>query len=176
MFRRPRSAQSLISRAVRRLLLQSPRGSPLASYLAQIDHFRPDLCVVSEGSNLMATEWLEGLQARGWPTVCVSHAVNPGQWPEDNIRGRAIRAYSRLRRSYYVSQANLEDTQRQLGNILPNAEVVRNPFGVAFDAGPPWNRNPVPLRLAFVGRMHPPAKGQDLLFEVLALPTGGNVT
>lgn len=170
MLPRPPGHGGLLSRGIRKLLSQSSLGSMTARHLAQLDDFRPDLCVVSEGSNLRATEWLEALHARGWPTVCVSQAVNLSQWPEDHMRGRLIRAYSQLRRSYYVAQANLEDTQRQLGTALSNAEVVRNPFGVAFDAAPPWNRNPGPLRLAVVGRMHPPAKGQELIIEVMALP------
>lgn len=170
LFLRPRKPPGLVTRALRQCLPRLANGSAVGCQLNRLRGLRPDLCVVSEGSNLSATAWLEGLRERGWPAVCVSHAVNPGHWPDDSLRPRLVRAYSGLRRSYYVSQANLEDTQRQLGVPLGNTEVVRNPFAVPFDAAPPWPGQREPLRLAFVGRLHPPAKGQDLLFEVLALP------
>jgi glycosyltransferase involved in cell wall biosynthesis len=60
--------------------------------------------------------------------------------------------------------------EKQIGCQLRNAEIVRNPFGVAFNDSPPWT--PLgrgnEIRLACVGRIDPSAKGQDLLLEVLA--------
>lgn len=161
MLLRPRKPPSLIARALRKFFPRSQPQSAAARQLSEMAEFRPDLCVVSEGSNLSATEWLEGLHDRKWPAVTISQAVNIQQWPDDVIRPRLVAAYS---------QANLDDTQRQLGIALGNAAVVRNPFAVPFDAAPGWNRQSFPLRLASVGRLHPPAKGQDLLLEVLALP------
>jgi glycosyltransferase involved in cell wall biosynthesis len=55
---------------------------------------------------------------------------------------------------------------------LPNAEVIWNPFNVAFDAAPPFPTfsEKDGLLLACVGRLHPPSKGQDILLEALASP------
>ena len=51
-----------------------------------------------------------------------------------------------------------------------NAEVVRSPFKVPIDAALPWPSTDEggELRLACVARLHPPSKGQDILFDVLA--------
>lgn len=170
LFLRPRQSPQFVARVLRKLLALRGPASTVSRHLSRADAFRPDLCVISEGSNLSALEWLEAIHARGWPVVTISQAVNIQQWPDDSLRPRLVAAYSGAKRNCFVSRANLEDTQRQLGAFLPHSEVVRNPFAVPYDCAPAWNGQLTPLRLACVGRLHPPAKGQDLLLEVLALP------
>jgi glycosyltransferase involved in cell wall biosynthesis len=48
--------------------------------------------------------------------------------------------------------------------------VVRNPFNVDFDASLPWPDAAEGLKLAFVGRLEPGAKGCDILLDVLSSP------
>src|SRR5262249_55981873 len=58
------------------------------------------------------------------------------------------------------------------GRELSNAEVVWNPFNIDYHAAPSWPKSGEngELRLACVARLHPPSKGQDILFEALATP------
>ena len=79
-----------------------------------------------------------------------------------------VDALSLARRCYFVSEANLRLAEKQIGCELSNAEVVRNPYNVAFDASPAWPALDGELRLACVARLDPGQKGQDLLFEALA--------
>ena len=76
------------------------------------------------------------------------------------------------RRCFFVSEANLRLAEKQIGDPIPNAEVVRNPVNVAMDASPAWPgfNNKGEFRFASVGRLHPPSKGQDILFEAFAAP------
>jgi glycosyltransferase involved in cell wall biosynthesis len=62
--------------------------------------------------------------------------------------------------------------EKQIAGELANAEVVRNPFNVSYEASPPWpaSGNDAEIRFACVGRLYPPAKGQDIFFEALAQP------
>src|SRR5580704_6769702 len=75
-------------------------------------------------------------------------------------------AYSGAQANFFVSEANLELTRRQLAHPLPKAQVVRNPFNVSYNASPAWPDEKI-WKLACVGRLEPAAKGQDVLFDVL---------
>jgi len=77
-------------------------------------------------------------------------------------------AYRGCVESYFVSRRNLQLFETQIGEPLPGATVVRNPFGVSYDAAPQWPDDTATLRLACVGRLDPKAKGQDLILEVLS--------
>ena len=85
---------------------------------------------------------------------------------------RYRKGLSAAARCYFVSRANLRLAEKQLGCELSNAEVVWNPFNVDYHASPPWPKLGADgeLRLACVARLHPPSKGQDILFEALATP------
>jgi glycosyltransferase involved in cell wall biosynthesis len=72
-------------------------------------------------------------------------------------------------RCYFVSEANRRLAEKQIGTKLVNAEILSNPFNVQFNASPSWPSGEAgELRLACVGRLHPPSKGQDILLEALA--------
>jgi glycosyltransferase involved in cell wall biosynthesis len=92
------------------------------------------------------------------------------RWPDDRRAATISRAYLGVRKAYFVSKANLGLFERQLGIRLPQGAVVQNPFNVRWDARPAWPADSGAIRLACVGRLEPGAKGQDLLFQVLAKP------
>jgi glycosyltransferase involved in cell wall biosynthesis len=74
-------------------------------------------------------------------------------------------------RCYFVSEANRRLAEKQIGIQLGNAEIIRNPFNVPFNAAPPWpSGETAELRLASVARLDLAAKGQDILLEALAAP------
>jgi glycosyltransferase involved in cell wall biosynthesis len=133
---------------------------------------QPDLVVFSDGGPFPFAEALELCVTRQLPFVTIGQSNSDKMWIDDQRAGRFRRALSVARRCYFVSQANLRLAERQLGSKLHNAEVVWNPFNVSFDAEPAWPalREGEELRLACVGRLHPPSKGQDILLEALSRP------
>lgn len=162
---RPWKRPSLAARVVARLGLPQ-RGSGWREILS----FGPDLVCVSRGSTLCGTEWMELCRAEGISYVSLAQANFEQWWPDDIRAGAIIRAYEGAKRAYFVSRANLLLFERQLGIHLPNGEVVWNPFNVSWEASPIWPAETGTLRLACVARLDPGAKGQDLLFQVLAKP------
>jgi glycosyltransferase involved in cell wall biosynthesis len=70
----------------------------------------------------------------------------------------------------FVSEGNRDEAEIFFGQRFPNARIVRNPFNVPYDAAPSWPSSDDVIRLACVGRLDPAAKGQDILFKVLARP------
>ena len=56
--------------------------------------------------------------------------------------------------------------------MLSNAEIIRNPFNVDFHTAQQWPEIDASkeLRLACVGTLHPPSKGQDILLNALSGP------
>jgi glycosyltransferase involved in cell wall biosynthesis len=134
---------------------------------------RPDLVVFSSGTAFPFVDLVEICRSRSVPFVTIGQANHDGWWLDDNLAQRLRPAMLAASRCYFVSEANLALAERQLGCRLPNAEIVRNPFNVDYNVALAWPRLGTPelVRLACVGRLHPGSKGQDILFQVLALPT-----
>ncbi len=132
----------------------------------------PALVVFNDGSAFPPVRLLEICVARGVPFVTIGHANSVWGWCTDPIAARYRAATAAALRCYFVSEANRRLAEQQIGGELANAEVVRNPVNIPFDASPPWppSDGDGELRLACVGRLHPPSKGQDILFEALAQP------
>jgi glycosyltransferase involved in cell wall biosynthesis len=127
--------------------------------------------VVCQGGNVDGLLWMEACLKLKLRYVVIAQAAAEPWWPDDDEARRLSQCYVGAAASYFVSAANLELSSRQFGSALPRARVIRNPFGVRYDAAPPWPENPTgELRLACVGRLDVKAKGQDILLRVLALP------
>lgn len=74
----------------------------------------------------------------------------------------------------FMGERNRELFELQLGRRLPQSLIVRNPHGAQGMEPLPWpestDQETSTLRLAFLGRLEPIAKGHDILFQVLAQP------
>ena len=132
-----------------------------------LDEIRPDLVVISQGSNTGDYPWMEECSRRKIRFVTLSNCAASDFWPSDAEVARAVQVYREALACYFVCKANLELTELQLATPLRNAKIVRNPFLVSYDANPEWPRNGSTKQLACLARMEPKAKGQDLLLEVL---------
>jgi glycosyltransferase involved in cell wall biosynthesis len=132
----------------------------------------PEFVVISDGSPFPPLDLLEMCAAKRLPFVIIVQCNQYFWWPADDLVERYRVALAAALRCYFVSDANRRIAEKQIGCELPNAEVVRNPFNVDFTASPPWPPlgRDGELRFACVGRLDPPGKGQDILFEVLAGP------
>ncbi|OYT69782.1 MAG: hypothetical protein CFK52_12970 [Chloracidobacterium sp. CP2_5A] len=137
-----------------------------------LERLSPEGVVISQGANF--DEWslffAEECRRLGLPYAVITQANSLLWTPSDALLERVAQMFLSARRAYFVSQGNWRLLEKQIGEPLPNAEVVFNPFNVAFEARPPWPAEDRPLRLGCVARLEPAAKGQDLLLEVLALP------
>lgn len=161
----------MFRRVVRKL-----SGNRAAPHVAYVEKFlverNPSLVVISNGCALPPLYLVELCIKRQQPFVTIAQANHDGLWPHDDAAQLYRKALPAALRCYFVSDANRRMTEKQIGTELANAEVVRNPFNVPFDMKPMW---PSPssngeLRFACVARLHPPSKGQDMLFEALSTP------
>ena len=151
-------------------LLRRVRGDGGLNWL---DRLRPELLVVSQGGNLDGAAWMCHAADLGIPFVTVAQMADDNQWPHQEVSERAAHGYRHARQCFFVSRGNLRTTELQLACPLPQGSVVFNPVNL-----PPDLPLPVPwptsgdgvFRLAFVGRLAPAAKGQDLALQLLALP------
>jgi glycosyltransferase involved in cell wall biosynthesis len=129
---------------------------------------RPDLVCVSNGNYFDGLAYLEFCAAAGIPFASIVQANGEFLWPHDDLADRILAAYARARRTFFVSHANRELMERHLGAPIEASDVVRNPFNTAWEAPADWPAEDGGTRLACVARYDPSAKGQDLLFAVLA--------
>jgi glycosyltransferase involved in cell wall biosynthesis len=153
--------------------LTAPGKVPVAVDAEQLIAARPpDLVVISDGAPFPPLALLEMCMNKGLPFVIIVQCNHYFWWPPDSLTERYRTAIAAALRCYFVSDANRRIAEKQIGCELSNAELVRNPFNVDFDAAPPWPQrgHDGELRFAWVGRLEPPGKGQDILFEALATP------
>src|SRR5258708_6149843 len=158
-------------RFVRRKLSSKTRGVlDLEELLPSV---RPAVVVMSDGSALPPIEIAEMFATKKWPFVSIGQNNCELWWPSDELAARYRKILPAALGCYFVSLANQRVAETQLGYKIENAEVVRNPFNVVYDAAPPWPSIDVnsELRLACVARLDPAAKGQDILLEALAHPS-----
>jgi len=131
---------------------------------------KPDLVVISQGGNSDGIVWMEFCRKAGYPYCSISQCNNDFWWVEDATAVELAARYREARGVYCVSRHNLRMLEWQIGETLPNAKVVWNPNKVSASDLLPWPAETGKTRLASVARLDPPAKGQDMLFQILALP------
>ena len=166
-----RIRQSVGSRLLRRCgsLLGQPGQTVKERQMSVfLDIASPGLACISHGGIACGLEWMELCALRGIPYVSICQANGENMWPQAAQAERLGRAYIAARASFFVSEANKELFEEQIGQRLSNAEVVRDPFNVPYETDIPWPPSNDGIRLACVARLDPRAKGQDLLFKVLA--------
>jgi glycosyltransferase involved in cell wall biosynthesis len=135
---------------------------------------RPALVVTSDGGALPPIDIAEMFVTKKWPFVSIGQNNCELWWPSDELAARYRKILPAALRCYFVSLANQRVAETHLACKIENAEVIRNPFNVVYDAAPPpWPPIDVnsELRLACVARLEPAAKGQDILLEALAHPS-----
>lgn len=160
---RPRTPASALLHLVRQRMLD----------LAGLDYLRKaDLVVISQGMNLDGLPWMQACLRRGIRYAVLAQSAAESWWPSDREAEPLAEGYSHAAMSFWVSQANLALTRRQLACELPRATVVRNPFKVSYDAPIRWptESSDGELRFACVARLDPRSKGQDLILDVLRQP------
>ncbi len=134
----------------------------------RLKRFDPDLVIISQGHNSGGFHWAKICCEAAIPYVMIVQCNYEHWWFQEQV-GEAAASYSAARRVFCVSQANLDLLRLQVGEQLPNAELVRNPYNVSPEPAPAWPDENKRWRLACVARMEPAAKGQDLLLQLLAL-------
>jgi glycosyltransferase involved in cell wall biosynthesis len=131
--------------------------------------FKPDLAIISQGHNSGGFEWAKVCRDAAIPYVILVQC-NSEIWSLQEQLNTAKASYLGALRVLCVSRKNLDLLCEQLGEPLPNAELIRNSFNVSPDRPSPWPSEDGILKLACVARIDPPAKGQDMLLEVMAMP------
>ena len=131
---------------------------------------RPALVVISQGQNFDGAPLALLCRRLRVPYVVISQKATELNWPTDQVRAHHAAALGGARLAVFVSEHNRRLTEDQIGEPLPNALVLGNPI-LAGAAGPlPWPEDGAgEPRLACVGRLDIPEKGQDLLLRVLAM-------
>ncbi len=179
-YRKPAEAvrRGLVGRALRKAQraakLEPVVVPPLDAWL---DTMQPDFVVVSLAYYADPTKWIEVL-GHGWaekilqrsiPYALVVQSAGEPDWPSDDSARRLATVYEGAQAAYFLSQGNLRLVRRTIASRIEPARPVVNPYNVPYDGELPWPDEKDGLRLACVGRLDPEAKGQDVLFEVLAM-------
>ncbi|WP_372757804.1 glycosyltransferase family 4 protein [Mariniflexile sp.] len=157
----------IVNNILNRFLPYKYRLIPKDKRLIKIKELQPDLLVINQGFNFNGVKLMSFAKFKRINYVTVSHAVNEAFWPNLKLRRDMRDGFRGSLSNFFVSKDNLEVTEAQIGVILDNSEIVRNPFNVpyAVDIDYPKHNN---YHLACVGRFDFNAKGQDVLLRVLS--------
>lgn len=129
---------------------------------------QPQLVLISQGGNYDGHHFAAVCRQLKLPYVLLAQKASDNNLPPHQERTLVQQSYQSAHRAFFVSRHNLLLTQLQLGLALPAAEVVWNPYNVAFQGEAPWPAAPNGiLQLACVARLYLADKGQDLLLQVL---------
>ena len=142
-------------------------GGP--KYYHRLKQFDPDLIVISQGHNSGGFDWAKVAREISKPYVVIVQCNGDQWWFGDQLND-AVETYTRAQKVLCVSHRNLDLLRIQLGEPLLNAEVIWNPFSVLPNPIPAWPEETGVWRMVCPARLFPPAKGQDLLLQILALP------
>jgi glycosyltransferase involved in cell wall biosynthesis len=131
--------------------------------------FSPDLVVISQMTNYDGAAWATACQRHHLRYALIAQAANDSIAPDNHGFEAIQQAYRSAAAAFFVSEHNREFTACGLGEALPQARVVRNPYLVPYQDPPAWPGDEGGLRLACVARLDY-GKGHDLLFHALASP------
>jgi glycosyltransferase involved in cell wall biosynthesis len=135
----------------------------------RLKNFNPDLVVISQGYNAGGFDWARTCIDAGIPYVLIIQCNYENWWFPDELLNDAVTSYINARKVCCVSHGNLNLLRFQIGESLPNAEVVWNPYSVSPEHASSWPTTlDDVLQLACVARLEPTAKGQDLLLRVIS--------
>lgn len=139
--------------------------------LSWLRRVAPDLLCISSGNAIEGIGWMQLAYNAQIPFVSIVQAHAEFLWPTDVEAERFRQVFAAARRCFFVSRANLSLVETQLAQPFENAEVIFNPANVDRRVCHEWPFYEDGVwRIACVGRLHPPSKGQDLLLAVLRLP------
>lgn len=143
--------------------------SPVDRFRDCLRTFDPEFIVFTQGAARDGLAQMKLCAGERRHYAVVNQAVEP--LLHDDLVWHSLRsALLGAARLWCVSNENLEALRAYLCEPLPQAEVIPNAYGCAFDVVCPWPPESEPLRLAVVGRLEPEQKGQDLVLDLLAQP------
>lgn len=143
------------------------------SPLARIRHFAPDVVFFSCGQappdSLYLKEW-QRIGVTRFPYVVVSHSAHLLGVPRsEHHRKIAAEFFGRASAVLFTSEKVRQDTEHLMSARIARHRIVRDPFNLTDTSPmpmPAWGT----IRLASVGRLQIPSKGQDLLLAALGSP------
>ncbi len=157
----------VLTKILNRLLPYKLQKKEKNAALLFLENYQPNLLVINQGYNFNSVDYMQIAVRFKIKYITISHAVNEFFWPNLTLRQKMSFGFQNSLMNFFVSQDNLETTEKQLGHQLKNTEIIRNPFNVAFQNQLKYPETDL-YQLAFVGRYDFNAKGQDVLLQVLS--------
>lgn len=131
--------------------------------------FNPDLVIINQGGNTGGIELMEYCLKNALKFVTISQAANEAKWPTDDLNKRLSKVFPSAVKNYFVSNANKNLTELEIGQSIENSKIIFNPFNVDYENDNTYPEVKDNYLLANVARHEIFAKGQDILFQVLNL-------
>jgi|CXWL01.1.fsa_nt_gi glycosyltransferase involved in cell wall biosynthesis len=135
--------------------------------------FKPDvLCINLAGSyDILYSPELRALTNKlGIPYTIICQGHDDIPFATEQFRQTVKAIFVKANWVAFVSQANLQSTQRHLAIKLPNGFVVNNPANLISIDCVSYPQDTPTLKFVIVSRLDARQKGHDILFEALSKP------
>ncbi len=129
---------------------------------------KPDLVVISKGGPWDGVPWMLACRQMSIPYCPIVQAHSEIWWPLDEELESFRASYRDALLPVFVSHNNRRLLESQCGLRLERARVMFVPLNLRSRDEVPWPDDSGTTQIACVGRLEPRAKGQDLIFQVLA--------
>jgi glycosyltransferase involved in cell wall biosynthesis len=131
---------------------------------------QPDLVILNQGGNSDASVEAPVLQQAGIRYAVLCHSATESSWPGPEFLPAMRSIFTGANLCLFVSEANWQLTEAQLGMKFHRAAVVYNPCKFTEIQQSTWPDKSAVFSLAAVSRMENKQKGHDLILQVLARP------
>lgn len=162
-----RKRNNNLVRFFKKILPKNVNFANYDTYKDEILKWKPSIVLVSQGGNFDGVEIMLFFLNNSIRYLSLSHAAFEGWWPNENLSEKMNKAFSGAVHNFFVSNANRNLTELQIGQRLSNCSVVRNPINVPYNNNLDYPKEKT-LKLACVARYDFDAKGQDLLLQVMS--------
>jgi glycosyltransferase involved in cell wall biosynthesis len=157
----------IINRVLRLFIPKYRFSYVFDNFNEQAIKWKPDLVLFSHGGNLANESAIPKFREKGIKYCTLGQSGVEPDGPNDNTVPLIRDNFEFSQANYFVSNANIELTELQIGTNIKHSKVVRNPFNVPYHTELAYPENET-LKLACVARYNFRSKGQDVLLKVLS--------
>ena len=132
-----------------------------------LDEFKPDFVLITVAFHLDDLSIASECKKRDIPYAINLQAASWNYWMPDRKLEHFRSAYTDAKKCFFLSEENKEIVEANLALQLGSTQIVDNPFNISIQEPLAWPDEDEIFKLACVGRLSFPSKGQDLIIRVM---------
>lgn len=147
--------------------VENASGPILTTEFPWLEEFKPDAVIISLAWFSEGGRFMRRCMELKIPYFNIIQAAGDNDWPVDETANILKTNFENASCNFFVSHVNKLNVETVFGLELPKCEMIFNPVKVNYHINIKWPSIAHGYKLAFVARLEPASKAQDVLFHVL---------